>query len=160
MTAGIKAGYLMPLGAVRVGPVVGLDYARARVDGYTEEGDAALALNVGRERFSSLRGSLGAEVRGDFAGGGVQLRPYAAAVIEKEFRGDERTITFCADQRAGDRQQLSRRGRSKKAYGRLSVGPERGDPVGRVAQRQRVGHGRQGPGQRDHAATSGCAPAF
>ena len=38
--AGAKAGYLMPFGPVRVGPVVGLDYARAKVDGYSEDGDA------------------------------------------------------------------------------------------------------------------------
>ena len=34
--AGAKGGYLMPLGGVRVGPVVALDYAKAKVDGYTE----------------------------------------------------------------------------------------------------------------------------
>ena len=44
--AGAKAGYLMPLGKVRVGPVIALDYAKAKVDGYTEEGDPALTLNV------------------------------------------------------------------------------------------------------------------
>ena len=36
----------MPLGIMRAGPVVAIDYAKAKVDGYTEEGDAALALNV------------------------------------------------------------------------------------------------------------------
>src|SRR4030095_10159649 len=34
--AGAKGGYLFPLGSVRVGPVVALDYAKAKVDGYTE----------------------------------------------------------------------------------------------------------------------------
>ena len=121
LTAGIKAGYLMPFGAVRVGPVAGLDYARARVDGYTEAGDAALTLNVGRQRVSSLRGSLGGEVRGDFAGGGVQLRPYFAALLEKDFRGDDRTLTFAQTSAPGIVNRL-RVGRSETMYGRLSVG--------------------------------------
>jgi len=121
-TAGIKAGFLMPFGTVRVGPVAGLDYARARVDGYTEEGDAALALNVGSQRFSSLRGSLGAEVRGDFGGGGVQLRPYASAMVEKDFTGDERAIRFAQTSAPGIVNSYRVEDASRKAYGRLSVG--------------------------------------
>ena len=102
--------------------MVALDHARARVDGYTEEGDAALALNVGSERFSSLRGSLGAEMRGDFGGNGVQLRPYAAAVIEKDFTGDERSIRFAQTSAPGIVNHYRVEDASKKAYGRLSVG--------------------------------------
>ena len=122
MTAGIKAGYLMPMGVVRVGPVVALDHARARVDGYTEEGDAALTLNVGRETYSSLRGSLGAEVRGDFEGGGVQMRPYFAAVIEKDFTGDERSISFAQTSAPVIVNSYRVEDGSTKAYGRLSLG--------------------------------------
>ena len=73
--AGAKGGYLMPLGSVRVGPVIALDYAKAKVDSYTETGDPVLTLNVDSLSYKSLRGSVGLEVRGDFAGGGVQLRP-------------------------------------------------------------------------------------
>ncbi len=120
--AGLKAGFLMPFASVRVGPVVGLDYARARVDGYTEDGDAALALNVGRQRFSSLRASLGAEVRGDFGGGGVQLRPYAAALVEKEVDGGERSIRFAQTSAPGIVNSYRVEDASKKAYGRVSVG--------------------------------------
>jgi uncharacterized protein YhjY with autotransporter beta-barrel domain len=120
--AGVKAGFLMPFGSVRVGPLVGLDYARARVEGYTEEGDAALTLNVGRQRFSSLRGSIGGEVRGDFAGGGVQIRPYAAATVEKDFTGDERAIRFAQTSAPGIVNSYRVEDASKKAYGRLSVG--------------------------------------
>ena len=44
--AGAKAGYLFPVGIMRAGPVVAIDYAKAKVDGYTESGDPALTLNV------------------------------------------------------------------------------------------------------------------
>jgi len=120
--AGIKAGYLMPVGAIRIGPVVALDHARAKVDGYTEEGDPALDLNVGNARFSSLRGSLGGEVRGDFEGGGIQLRPFAAAVVEKDFKGDGRAFSFAQTSAPTIVNRFEVEDASKKAYGRFSAG--------------------------------------
>ena len=120
--AGIKAGYLMPMGGVRVGPVAALDHARARVNGYTEEGDSALTLNVDRATFSSLRGSLGAELRGDFGGNGVQLRPYAAAVVEKDFKGDSRAFNFSQVSAPSIVNSYRVEDASKKVYGRLSAG--------------------------------------
>jgi outer membrane autotransporter protein len=94
VVAGAKAGYLAPLGAFRFGPTVAIDYAKAEVDGYTEEGDAALALNVGEQSYSALVGGLGLELRGDFDAGGSALRPFASAMLEKELKGDERTLVF------------------------------------------------------------------
>ncbi len=122
MIAGVKAGYLMPMGVFRLGPVVALDHARARVNGYTEDGDSALTLNVDSARFSSLRGSLGAEMRGDFGGNGVQVRPYAAAVLEKDFTGDDRTFAFSQTSAPIIVNHYRVEDASKKIYGRLSAG--------------------------------------
>ena len=120
--AGAKAGFLFPAGIVRVGPVLALDYARAKVDAYTEQGDPVLDLNVGKARYSSLRGSIGAEIRGDFAGGGVQVRPYGAAVIEKDFTGDGRAFTFAQTSAPTIVNTFAVEDASKKAYGRLTAG--------------------------------------
>ena len=120
--AGIKGGYLMPLGAVRVGPVVGLDYAKAKVDGYTESGDPALTLNVDSLSYRSLRGSLGVELRSDLDGGGVQLRPYASAVVEKDFTGDDRTVRFAQTSAPTIVNSFELEDASKKAYGRFTGG--------------------------------------
>jgi len=87
---GAKAGYLMPLGPVSIGPIAALDYARAKVDGYTETGDPALTLTVGSQSAKSLTGQLGLEARGDLVG----LRPYAAVTAEHEFSGNGGTISF------------------------------------------------------------------
>jgi outer membrane autotransporter protein len=94
IVAGAKAGFLAPLGPVRFGPVAAIDYARAKVDGYTEEGDAALALNVGKQSYSALVGGLGVELRGDFDAGGSALRPFASAMLERELESDGRLMTF------------------------------------------------------------------
>ena len=119
---GAKAGYLMPMGAVRVGPVVALDYARAKVDGYTETGDPALTLNVSSLKYTSLRGSAGLEVRGDFGGGGIQLRPYVAATAEKDFTGDARTVRFSQTASPTIVNSFAFDDASKRAYGRFSGG--------------------------------------
>ena len=120
--AGAKGGYLMPLGSVRVGPVIALDYAKAKVDGYTEDGDPALTLDVDSISYKSLRGSAGVEVRGDFGGGGVQLRPYAAAVVEKDFTGDARTVHFAQTSAPTIVNSFAFADASKKAYARVTRG--------------------------------------
>ncbi len=120
--AGAKAGYLMNIGAARLGPIAGLDYARVKVDGYTEDGDPVLTLNVGSARYKSLRGSVGAEIRGDFAGGGVQFRPYGALVLEKELSSGNRTVSFSQTTAPVIVNRFDFENVSKKAYGRGTVG--------------------------------------
>ncbi len=119
---GAKAGYLMPMGSVRVGPVIAVDYAKADVDSYTETGDPVLTLNVDSLSYKSLRGSVGVEVRGDFEGGGAQLRPFASAVIEKDFTGDERTVRFSQTSAPTIVNSFQLQDASTDAYGRLSLG--------------------------------------
>ena len=120
--AGAKAGYLMNIGAARLGPIAGLDYARVKVDGYTEDGDPALTLNVGSAKYNSLRGSIGVELRGDFAGGGVQLRPYGALVLEKELSNGNRSVSFAQTISPGIVNNFDVGNGSKKAYGRGTIG--------------------------------------
>ena len=120
--AGLKAGYLMPVGIMRLGPVVALDYAKAKVDGYTEEGDAALTLEVDSLSAKSLTGGIGAELRGDFYGGGVQLRPFASAMLEAELLNDGRTVTFAQTASPGIVNSWEFEERARDPYGRFAVG--------------------------------------
>jgi len=96
LTAGAEASLLFPFGALRVGPVVALDYARAEVDGFTEKGDAALTLAVSDQKLSSLVGQAGLELRGDLEVGGLGIRPYAQLAAAKDFDGDGDTVRFAA----------------------------------------------------------------
>ena len=121
-TAGAKAGYLMPLGVLRAGPVVAIDYAKAKVDGYTERGDVALTLNVGKQSLKALTGGAGIELRGDFAGGGIPLRPYFTAMVEKDFTGDGRTAVWSQTSAPTIVNRFDLGERSKDFYGRLSGG--------------------------------------
>ena len=120
--AGAKAGYLLPVGTMRAGPVVALDYAKAKVDGYTETGDPALTLDVSSVKAKSFTGGIGAELRGDFNTGGVSVRPYLSAMVEKELSGDAQTIRFAQTTAPGIVNSWSLGDRSKSAYGRISGG--------------------------------------
>lgn len=120
--AGGKVGYLMNMGSIRVGPVAGLDYARVKVDAYTESGDPALTLNVGAAKYNSLRGDLGAELRGDFAGGGIQFRPYISLVAEKELGSAGRSISFAQTDAPTIVNHFNFDDVSKKIYGRGTIG--------------------------------------
>jgi outer membrane lipase/esterase len=120
--AGAKAGYLMPVGIMRAGPVVAIDYAKAKVDGYTEGGDPALTLNVDSVTAKSLTGGIGGELRGDFDTNGVSVRPYLSAMLEKELGDNDRVVRFAQTTSPGIVNSWSIGDRSKKAYGRLSAG--------------------------------------
>jgi len=120
--AGLKAGYLMPLGSIRVGPVAGLDYAKAKVDDYVETGDPALTLAVDSVSYKSMRGSLGVEVRGDLGDEGYHFRPYGSLVVEKDFIGDERTVQFAQTSAPTIVNSFAFEDGSKDAYGRFTSG--------------------------------------
>ncbi len=115
--AGAKGGYLMGFTALQVGPVVALDYARARVNSYTESGDPALTLNVGSQSLKSLTGQAGVEARGDFAG----LHPFVDLTAEHEFSGNRRVIRF-AQTSAPTIVNSWQVSRGKDTYGRFSAG--------------------------------------
>ena len=120
--AGAKAGYLAPLGSVRIGPVIALDYAKSKVDGYTETGDPALTLNVSSVSAKSFEGSIGAELRGNLTAEGAAVRPFGSAVLVKDFAGDGRTIHFAQTTAPTIVNSWQLEDRSRHVYGRLTGG--------------------------------------
>ena len=118
LTAGVKGGYLVPLGGLNAGPVVALDLTRARTNGYSEGGDPTLALNVGRQRLRSVTGALGVEARPNL---GAELRPFVSAMVERDFTGDGRSISFAQATSPGIVNRWDIAG-AKETYGRLSGG--------------------------------------
>lgn len=115
--AGAKGGYLVPFSGFQIGPIIGLDYARAKVNGYTEAGDPALTLNVSAQSLKAVTGQAGLELRGELAG----LHPFVDATLERDFTGDDRLIAF-AQTTAPTIVNHWDVSRSKKTYGKLSGG--------------------------------------
>ncbi len=115
--AGAKGGYLMSFAGLSAGPILALDYARAKVNGYTEAGDAALTLDVSGQSHKALNGQAGLEVRGDIAG----LHPFVDVTAEHNFSGDDRLITFAQTDAATIVNTWAVSGK-KETYGRLAGG--------------------------------------
>jgi uncharacterized protein YhjY with autotransporter beta-barrel domain len=94
--AGGKTGYLFDIGKAQAGPIGGLTYARARVNGYTESGDAVLNLSVGPQTAEVLVASLGVQLRTPFSLNGRVINPYLNLTAENDLIGDGRIIQFNA----------------------------------------------------------------
>jgi outer membrane lipase/esterase len=124
VTAGAKAGYLFGLGDWRVGPVVGLQYARAELDGYTETGEPVLSLNVSDQDVKALVGSAGIEARGDWDAGGLSVEPYVTLTAEKDFEGDSRTIRYAGTASPGIVNTFVLNDRPEDTYVRLGGGAD------------------------------------
>lgn len=122
ITAGAKAGYLIPLGGLSVGPVVGVNYAKADLDPYTETGDPVLTLNVEEQEVSALVGSAGVEARGSFNSGGLAVSPYVSLTAEKDFKGDGRIIRYAGTASPTIVNSFTLADRSEDTYGRLTAG--------------------------------------
>lgn len=122
VTAGAKAGYLLDFGGVSLGPVLGLHFAKAKIEAYTETGDPVLTLNVGKQDVQALVGSAGLEARGELDAGGLAVHPYAALTAEKDFEGDGRTIRYAATSAPAILNSFVLPDRSKDVYGRLAAG--------------------------------------
>ncbi|HEV2817858.1 MAG TPA: autotransporter domain-containing protein [Allosphingosinicella sp.] len=124
VTAGGRAGYLFDLGRARVGPIVGLRYARVELDGFTETGDPVLTLNVQGQETDSLVGSAGIEARAALEIGGGAVRPYFQAAVEREFAGDARTVRYALTAAPTIVNQWVLPDRPDDVYGRLTAGAD------------------------------------
>ena len=122
LTAGGRAGYLFDFGGARVGPIVGLRYARVKLDGFTETGDPVLTLNVQDQETDSLAGSAGIEARGTLDFGGNAVQPYVQATVERELAGDGRTIRYALTAAPTIVNQWVLPDRSNDFYGRVTAG--------------------------------------
>jgi phospholipase/lecithinase/hemolysin/uncharacterized protein YhjY with autotransporter beta-barrel domain len=94
LVAGGEVGYLFGMSNAKVGPVIGVQYARATIDGYTETGDAVLTLDVGRQRASELVGFAGLEAEFDTEVGGLGIKPYGKLLAEQELDSSGRPIAY------------------------------------------------------------------
>ncbi len=93
---GGKTGYLFDIGPAQLGPIGGLTYAHAQVNGYTESGDPALTLHVGSQTEEALVGSVGVQLRAPVMIHGQYFDPYVNVTAEDDFIGNGRVIQFNA----------------------------------------------------------------
>lgn len=86
---GTTIGFTPVAGSFAMGPVVGLRYAKSKVEGFAEKGAGPLALTWDDFDAESLLGSVG----GQISGVGTSFVPQVRVAYEYEFKGDSRAIT-------------------------------------------------------------------
>ncbi|MDE2361724.1 MAG: autotransporter domain-containing protein [Hyphomicrobiales bacterium] len=95
--AAFKTGYLFDVAPrVKLGPIVGLTYARATVDAYAESGDPVLNLAPGQQKVEALVGSAGAQLRYGLQLAGRNVDTFLNLTAEEDFRGNGRSFQYSA----------------------------------------------------------------
>jgi outer membrane lipase/esterase len=118
-----KTGYLFDIGPTQLGPIGGLTYAQARVNGFAESGDPALTYNVGRQNEEALIGSVGMQLRTPFVAHGAIINPYLNLTAEDDFIGNGRLIQFNASSTPLVVNNWNiPNGASRQVYGRVTAG--------------------------------------
>ncbi len=92
-TAVARGGYLFDFGALRAGPIAGLTYTHARIDGYAETGDPLLTFSVDAQTLETLTGSFGVQFRAPFLVGRSPVSTFLNITLEQEFGDATRTMT-------------------------------------------------------------------
>jgi outer membrane lipase/esterase len=133
LIAGGKVGYLFDAGPLfKIGPIVGATYARADIKGFTESGDPALVLTIGRQTVDTVVGSAGAQIRYPVIFNGVAFNPYLNLTAEEDFRGNGRIIQFGAVSAPLITNTWTVPNGSQRLYGRVAGGVQ-ADMVSNVA---------------------------
>jgi len=124
LVAGIQAGYLFDVGALKAGPIVGLNYARAQLEGYTETGDPVLTLTVSDQEDDELVGNIGVEFEGEFDVGGGTVSPYLIVTAERELESEARTVRYASTAAPNIVNSYTVGGEEEDTYGRIFGGAD------------------------------------
>lgn len=97
---GLRAagGYRLQYRGVTTGPVVGLDYAYAKIAGFAEQGGNSSSMNFSGQNISSLVGRVGWQLDADVG----KFSPYAKVSFAHEFKQDDRNVTTGLATTVGD----------------------------------------------------------
>ncbi len=97
LAAALKGGYLFDVApSVKFGPIAGITYVQAHINGYSETGDQVLTLSLNEQTAKTVLGSVGAQARCAFDLGSTKLDSYLNCTVENNFEGSDRVIQYSA----------------------------------------------------------------
>ncbi|WP_199155510.1 autotransporter outer membrane beta-barrel domain-containing protein [Chromobacterium sp. ASV23] len=85
----INGGYRLQYGSFTTGPVAGLDFAHAKVAGFSEQGNNSSSMTFGNQSLSSLVGRVGWQLDATIG----KFSPYGKVSYAHEFKQDDRSVT-------------------------------------------------------------------
>ncbi|MEI7206997.1 autotransporter domain-containing protein [Pectobacterium carotovorum] len=120
--ARVTGGYDFPLGDLRTGPVVGLDYARYRINAFDDKGNLRTSVRYEKQDVDSLEATLGWRVRGNMAfSNKMSLQPYATVAWVREL-ADGLDSSFTVKDRVDGANRRIAVGEQDKNFGQATVG--------------------------------------
>ena len=120
---GGRSAYLFDVTqSIQMGPLVGLNYMRSRVNGYTESGDPLLTFMVGDQTLESLVGSAGVQFRFPVMMNARMISPYLNVTAEHEFLNGSRTILATETQSLLLPIMTPINGQGQRTYGKVQGG--------------------------------------
>jgi uncharacterized protein YhjY with autotransporter beta-barrel domain len=117
-----RTGYLFDFGRLRAGPIAGLTYIRARIDGYTETGNDPSTMTVAAQTVESLTGSAGLRFLAPFQAGGSVFVPYLNVTLEHQFGDGSVDLTTSLTQAPSSPVAVSFPTFGARDYGRVEGG--------------------------------------
>ncbi|WP_224653225.1 autotransporter domain-containing protein [Pectobacterium versatile] len=120
--ARVTGGYDFPLGDLRTGPVVGLDYARYRINAFDDKGNLRTGVRYEKQDVDSLEATLGWRVRGNMEfSNKMSLQPYATVGWVREL-ADGLDSSFTVKDRVDGANRRVAVGEQDKNFGQAKVG--------------------------------------
>ena len=158
--AALKGGYLFDVApSVRLGPIAGLTYVRAHVNGYSENGDPVLTLNLNEQTAKTVLGSVGAQARCAFDLGSTKLDSYLNFTVENNFEGSDRVIQYSATSASQIVNSWTATGAPNHAFVRLAAGAN-ANLTSAIAVMLNLSQTIEQPGGNDFFCTGGLKISF
>ena len=158
--AALKGGYLFDVAqSVRLGPIAGLTYVRAHVNGYSENGDPVLTLNLNEQTAKTVLGSVGAQARCAFDLGSTKLDSYLNFTVENNFEGSDRVIQYSATSAPLIVNSWTATGAPNHAFVRLAAGAN-ANLTSAIAVMLNLSQTIEQPGGNDFFCTGGLKISF
>lgn len=118
-----EGGYDFSFGALKTGPVAGLDYVHYRIDDFHEDEALRTALGFEKQDYDSLEASLGWRLHGSLGLAGMALKPYASVRWVREL-GDGRLDEIDLASRADGLVRVANLSAVDKSFGRAQLGAQ------------------------------------
>ncbi|TLU85669.1 MAG: autotransporter domain-containing protein [Chlorobium sp.] len=156
----LKGGYLFDVApSLRLGPIAGLNYLQAHVDGYSENGDPVLTLNLNEQTAKTVLGSVGAQARYAFDLGNTKLDSYMNFTVENNFEGSDRAIQYSATSAPRIVNSWTVTGAPNHAFVRLAAGAN-ANLTSTIAVMLNLSQTIEQPGGNDFFCTGGLKISF
>lgn len=93
LSVATRAGYLVDLQSIQVGPVAELSYTNVSVDAYREQGDELLTIGAHRQRLENLSAGAGVQIRARISAFDGSVSPFLNVTAQRDFLDSVRTVT-------------------------------------------------------------------